>query len=729
MPVQQILLLKELPVPAKPNDARTVPVKARTKPVTVILLAMVVILLSSFTCWSSTSKTGGKQTNQTEILWDKWGVPHIYAPDAEALFYAFGWSQAANHGDLLLRLYGESRGRAAEYWGDGHLESDILVHTVDIPRRAQQWYNMQDPAFKKNLDAFAAGINDYARAHPGKISKDVKAVLPVSGKDTLTHAQRLFHLYFMSMDLPFNVQKWQAPGSNAWAIAPSRSAGGHALLLANPHLVWKGIFRLFEAHLNCPGMNVYGATPVGVPTLTIGFNQYLGWTHTVNVVDCMDLYQLTLEKEGYMLDGKLHKFETRKHRLKIRRPDGSLTSKTITIRKSELGPVIREKSKDKKALALRVPGLDISPTPYTWDQYWDMMRATDFQQFETAIKRLQQPYFNIIYADRGGHIFYLCGGRIPVRPLGDWSYWQGIIPGDTTKSLWTRTFAYKELPKVKDPANGWIQNANDPPWSCTFPNILKPGDFPPYFSYRQVYTRPQRSINMLMADNKISLDEMIEYKHSTRLVVADRVLDGLIPAVRKYGDPIAKKAADVLEKWDRCTDNNSKGAVLFIAWLRKVRGKLFARLWDESRPLSTPDGIKNPKALVAALAEAARQVEKNYGAIDIAWGKLNRFREGGKDFPANGGPGAYGVFRVVYFAQGKDYNTATFGDTYVAAVEFSNPVKAKVLLGYGNATQPHSPHRGDQLELMSKKQLRPALLTRKAIEKQLKRKEKIAIHK
>src|SRR5205085_4012584 len=58
----------------------------------------------------------------TEILWDTWGVPHIFANDDAAAFYAFGKAQMHSHGDLILRLYGQARGRASEYWGQNYFE-------------------------------------------------------------------------------------------------------------------------------------------------------------------------------------------------------------------------------------------------------------------------------------------------------------------------------------------------------------------------------------------------------------------------------------------------------------------------------------------------------------------------------------------------------------------------------------------------------------------------------
>ena len=103
----------------------------------------------------------------TEILWDRYGVPHIYAADRESMFYAHGWAQMRNHADLLLRLYGESRGRAAEYWGgDANLELDRWVQLNGVPERARSWYDAQDPQFRRYLDEFARGINEFAAKNP-----------------------------------------------------------------------------------------------------------------------------------------------------------------------------------------------------------------------------------------------------------------------------------------------------------------------------------------------------------------------------------------------------------------------------------------------------------------------------------------------------------------------------------------------------------------------------------
>ncbi len=656
-------------------------------------------------------------TGQTEILWDSYGIPHIFAPDNRELFRAFGWAQMHSHGDLILREYGLSRGRAAEYWGQDHLDSDRWVLTQGIPARSKTWLEQQDPDFRSYLEGFAQGMNQYAQEHPDRLEESLKAVLPIQPADILNHTQRTIHFTFVtSPQAARSAQRqWQAAGSNAWAIAPSRSQSGHSLLLANPHLPWSGLYLFYEAHLVAPAMNAYGVTLVGLPSLGIAFNDHLGWTHTVNTHDGQDFYQLDLQGGGYLWDGQVRAFETESHTIKVRQPDGSLKEEELLVRRSVHGPVVVENG--DRALALRVVGLD---SPHLGKAWWDMSRAGSLQEFESILSRLQLPMFTVMYADRKGNILHLFGGRTPKRPPGNYN-WAGIVPGDTSETLWTETHPYEDLPRVLNPSSGWLQNANDPPWTTTFDRALNPGDFPRYMAPRFMHFRAQRSARMLIEDGAVSLDEMVRYKHSTRMEAADRILDALIDAARQRGGEVARRAADVLASWDRSADNQSRGGVLFESfYLQGGRTGLFQNSWKSALPLQTPSGLADAAAAVQALEAAAQQVQSQFGRLDVAWGEVHRLRRDDVDLPSNGGSGSLGIFRVIgYQPDGQNRRQASFGDSYVAAVEFSEPVRAQALMSYGNSSQPGSAHRTDQMELLSRKQLRPVWLSREEIEANL----------
>lgn len=662
---------------------------------------------------------------QTEILWDQWGVPHIYGKDNSGLFQAFGWAQMQSHGDLILRLYGQARGRAAEYFGEKYLDSDRYVRTMGIPTRAQEWYKQQNPQMRGFLDAFAAGINNYAKAHPDKINNEVKAVLPVDGVDILAHIQRVIHFSFVvnPEQLKTEINRNQiTPGSNGWAIAPAHSTSGKAMLLFNPHLPWSDLYLWYEAQLTAPGIDAYGAALVGMPILAIAFNNNLGWTFTVNTHQGWNTYELKLADNGYIFDGKVRPLETETQTIKIKQTNGSLRAESLVIQHSIHGPIIADKKPEKKAIALRVVGLD---QPNIMAQFWDMTRASNLKEFEAALKPLQLPMFNILYADQNDHILYVFNGQIPIHTQGNWNYWQNIIPGDTSATLWTKTHPYQDLPRVLDPPSGWLQNANDPPWTSTFPPALNPNNYPAYMAPRFMSLRAQRSAKMLLEKTKISFEEMIADKFSSRMELSDRILPDLIVAAQKGSSEIGRQAADVLAKWDRKTEANSKGAVLFAAWARSMPpAQLFATPWQENSPLDTPKNLADPAQAVQVLEAAATTVKLLYGALDVPWGEVARLRYGNVDLPVSGGPGLFGIFRVIDLMPGENGRFQQFaGDSYIAAIEFSNPIKAKVLITYGNATQPGSPHIGDQLPLYARNQLRQAWRSRKEVEAHLEAKQ------
>ena len=651
------------------------------------------------------------EKTETQISWDTWGVPHITANNTEELFFAQGWAQMHNHANLILELYGSSRGKGAEYWGESKFQNDALIHTLGFDELADEWGEIQDPKVKTIHKAFIEGMNAYAKAHPEVLNEKNKIVLPLTTKDLDMHSMYVIFTRFVAGNDLGRVQQWPDLGSNAYAISSKRSASGNAMLVQNPHLPWWQEFLFFESHLNLNGKSMYGATLVGLPGIAIGFNENLGWSHTNNTIDNADTYELELNDGGYLLDGKRKEFEVSSKIIKVKLEDGTLVDKEIPLMKTVHGPVVnRSKS---KVLALRIAGMD---KPNMTLQWWRMINSSNFNEFEDALKMAQLPYFNVLYADKKGDIFYLFNGLVPKRSSGDWAYWNRIIPGGKSEDIWTEVHDYEDLPKLKNPPNGWLQNANDPPWTSTIPIILNPADYPGYMAPQSMAFRPQRSARMLMEDESISFEELIDYKHSTRLEFADRILDDLFKAVDASDSEKAKEAKIVLENWDREANADSRGMLLFYSWAKKfnVRKKSnYSEQWTIDKPNTTPDGLANPDLAVQLLEQTAIEIETKFGSLDTPWGEYFRINYNGINLPANGIDGSMGVFRVTWPGSVDENNMyASGGDSWVGIIEFGDEVKAKVLLSYGNSTQKDSPHNGDQLELFSKKELRDAWFTK-----------------
>lgn len=659
-----------------------------------------------------------------EIVWDSFGVPHVYAKTESGAFWGFGYAQAQSHGNLLLKLYGEARAKSAEYWGGAANEAqDRWLIANDVPARAGRWFQQQTPQMRADLNAFAAGINAYAAKHPEAIDPAMRRVLPITGLDVMAHAHRLMNYVYIASDRKVLADPAtnEAGGSNAWAVAPSRSASGKAMLLANPHLPWApSMLTYYEAHLNAPGYSVYGATQVGLPVLRFAFNNDLGFTNTVNTMLGYSSYTLTLAEGGYRYDGKVLPFRTEQKSYKVRQADGSLKDVTFTQRYAVQGPVFDIPG--GTTIALEVAGLD---RPGVLKQYLDMGKAHNFAQFQAALRQMQVPMFNIVYADRGGHILYLDNGILPKHAEGDLARWSAPVPGDTSATLWHDVHSYDDLPKVVDPASGFVQNANDPPWLATWPRTLDPKAFPAYFApVGPVSQRAQMSVKLMTATPKISFDDFVARKLETRSLMADRLLPELIAAAKDSADPEIVEAVRLLDGWDHRFEANARGALLFETWAAIFAPKNFtdqsnyAVKWTLADPLETPRGLKDAAGAVTMLKAAVAKTRQLYGAVDRPYGDVSRFHLGDVSLPANGGFGNTGVFRTITWGPMKNgERTPMHGETWVSMIEFGTPMRAVGMMSYGNSSQPGSKHNSDQLQFLNSKTFRTLWIDRAEVER------------
>jgi len=719
-----------------------------------------------------------------EILWDTYGIPHIYGEDIPTVIRGFGYAQMEAHAETLLGNLAQARGRSAEYFGPGagnaNVTNDIQVHTFGIPERAREWLSIGGALQREYLEAAAAGMNEYAAGHANTISPFFLKVLPVLPEDLLANFQNTITFTFQSeqSNVPALLAEWQAGkiastvpgetlasslrftqaarnGSNGWAIAPGRSKDGNAILVGNPHLPWGnnqpilglGIYQWFEANLvvgepNSPDLNAEGVTFPGSAILGIGYTDDIGWTHTNNTIKNADLYEITLTgPTTYLWNGQSQQLQQQIGSIKILQPDGSLAVQNFPILSSIHGPLIAQRG--NKALALKVAGLE-APSPVT--QYWGMITAHNLREFIAANSALQMPFFNVIYADRDGHIMYLFGGLQPVRPGGTFYDWAGIIPGDTSETLWTETLPWDQLPRTIDPPGNFVQNANDAPWTSTFPQTVLYNDYPAWIAPQEMDLRPQHGATFLLSRQQFSADQVLAGKMSTRLFLADRLLPDLLEAAQKSGDPTAIAAAGVLAGWNHNADAGSRGAFLFEAWYDAYASNpavpkdttlplyfiypQFRIGYNPADPLHTPQGLAETTIAVQTLIGVAAGVQQTYGALDVAWGNVHRTVLATRDptmqvpipvsdDPLSGADDVFGPIRTVWPFPAPDHVHlwSYGGDGYVQLVEFTpTGAQARALLTYGNFSRPGSSHITDQLPLFDAKQLRPALRSREAVE-------------
>ncbi len=573
-------------------------------------------LLGGLAAITSLLLSGSALAGEAEILWDQFGIPHIYGPDRLTVVRGLGYAEMENHAETILMNVASARGRSAEYFGPGasnaNINNDITVRTEGIPSRAQFWLLTGGVEQAAIIQAFTDGANEYAGRHGDTINPLFQQVLPLVPTDVTAGIQNVVHFHFMPEhdNLPALITAWQAggiaranavactftpgcststvvargdipSGSNGWAIGPTKSASSNAILMGNPHLPWGnnqpvpglGINQLMEANLvigdpENPTLNASGVVFAGGPFIAIGYSDEIGWTHTDNTIQNTNLYELTLNPDGtYNFGGIPLPLLPRTDTIKIRQADGSLTSQNIEILSSVHGPIVAppNTTNPNKALALRVAGLQ---QPSLVTQYWKMIQAHNLDEFIAANSALQMPFFNVIYADQDGHILYVFGGQQPVRQGGAWGKYSGILDGSDPSLLWTSTFAWSQLPRAIDPPGGFVANGNDPPWTSTFPQTASndPADFPAYVSPLFMDLRAQHGAGFLQSSPSLTLAQILTGKESTHMLLADRVLPDLINAANLSGNPIAQHAAAKLAAWNRNAGAQSKGAVLFEAW-------------------------------------------------------------------------------------------------------------------------------------------------------------------
>ena len=665
-------------------------------------------------------------TTGTEILWDTYGVPHIFAPDHPSLFQAYGYAQMEAHSELLIRLYAQARGRGAEFYGPQYLDSDKWVRTNGLPDTAKAWAAGQSPEFAPLITAFAKGLNAWASEHQADLSAEAKGVLPLTVEDVYAHGLRVIHYDWIVSPrrLEGRLARYDQDvhGSNEWAIAPARSASGKALLMSNSHLQWGDIHTYFEVQLTAPGVTSYGAVWVGFPVLRQCFTEFVGWTQTTNNPSESDLYKLVLKDGGYVLDGQVKQFDTHTETIKVKQADGTMKDEALIVRRSVHGPVVAERG--GAPIAMRVVALD---RPKMFEQFWRMGLAKNFTEWDAAMRMQQLPLFNTAYADRDGHIGYFYNATLWKHPTGDYKFWQGVVPGDKSDLIANEIVGWDEVPKVVDPPQGWIQNSNDMPWTSTYPATLDARKFAAGFAAPQGITqRAQRGTRILStAPEKITFENVKEWKLSTHVETADQFVDEIVATAKARGTARAKQAADVLAKWDRAGEVDSDGMLLFFKFMTAA-GSSFENIGgfkvptDDTRPLDTPRGFKDPAKAMAALDKVAGEVEKEYGTLNPKWGDVLRFRRGNTDVPGNGAPSQLGAIRTIGVSPFKDGKVeAMSGDTFYAVIEYGTPQRAEVLLNYGNWSKKGSKHIDDQLPLASKKQMRPMWRTKAEIEANL----------
>lgn len=652
------------------------------------------------------------------IVRDEYGVPHIYGKTDADVAYGLAYAHCEDDFTTMQESLLTTRGEMAAVNGISGLPTDFLVRAMKIWEFIDQGYDGElSESVRAVCEAYADGANHYAALHTDELL--TPKLFPVTGKDVAAgfafrmpffymlhrHLRELMPLRKQGVSTHAQDTRGASPllddtrewGSNAFAVAPSRSADGYTRLAINSHQPWTGPVAWYEARLHSEeGWDIVGGLFPGTPVVLHGHNRHLGWAHTVNMPDLCDVYRLTINPENrnqYWFDGAWRDFEKEETRIRLK----LLGPLHLPVRRQLLwsvhGPAIRTK---KGVFAIAYAGFgEIRAV----EQFYRMNRATNLEEFRDAMAMRATLAMNTVYADAKGNIWYLYNALFPMRAEGyDWS---GTLPGDASETLWRAFWSFEKLPQVFNPPSGFVQNCNSSPFRTTFgEGNPVPEQFPAWLGIpEQMTNRALRLHELFGPDMSVTREEFYAYKfdwnYSRQSLVAELIAQ--LDRVGAFDDPLMNEGMTLLKNWDFTAAPDSVGtAVAVLMGEPVIRAMLLGG--------KVPDPVES-------LKRAVHFLHKHHGRLDVPWSSVNRLVRGNVNVGLGGGPD------TLYAVYGEKRSDGTLhghsGDSYVLLVEWDpqGRVSSRSLHNFGAAsTRPDSPHYADQVPLFVERRTKPVHL-------------------
>jgi acyl-homoserine-lactone acylase len=678
------------------------------------LVALLFVLGVGLVVWeplvASQQAPSPSRKYDVEIARDPFGVPHINGKTDADTAYGLAYAHSEDDFATIEEVIAMTRGRYGALAGQDGAKVDYVLHLLGAQDTVRRRYKELSPEVRAVLEAYAAGLNHYAKKNPDEVR--LSKLFPVNGEDVVTgfvlRAPFFFgldsHIGALTEGKPQPTESAapmtpagrdpEANGSNAFAVAPKRMADGQTWLISNSHQPYEGHVAWYEAVTHSgEGLDMAGALFPGSPFVLLGHNRNLGWTNTVNRPDLIDVYKLVLNKAGdkYRLDGKWLPLQEKRVWLPVKFGPFTLPVPQ-TVYRSVHGPVIKN---DRGAFAIRYAGID---NVKAVEQYYRNTKARDWDEWSKSMSIGGIGATNFIYADKTGKIAFIYNALFPDRNAG-YDYTKEL-PGDTSAALWDKALSFDRFPQIVDPASGFVHNENNGPFlAAGAGSEMNPASYSPLLGIERSQTnRSIRADELLSADNSITPEELDAIKMDTAYSKASWLgpwIASMLTLDLK-SDPELAKAQKLLAGWDWTSDG--KGAADTLAE-RIIRFGARAAWRREQLP--------DPKQ---TLADAAKEVTERFGSLDIPLGEVQRLRRGNADLAMFGGTDALRATTMWDPDQPDKKARVRHGDSFIMAIRWdkNGKVLSESIQPYGAATnRPESPHYTDQMKLFVEGRYKP----------------------
>ena len=694
-----------------------------------------------------------QQATQITIIRDNWGIPHIYGKtDADAVF-GLMYAQCEDDFKRIEMNYIEKLGRMSELRGMESLYSDLYIRLIIDSAEAVGDFQKSPAWLKKLLQAYADGINYYLHKNPTvkpALLTRFKPWYPLLWTDgsigainTAGLSENDVRSFYSNPASPIAATKEpeeiRVDGSNGFAIAPSKSASGNAILYINPHTTF--YFRPEVHVVSQEGLNAYGAVTWGQFFVYQGFNQYCGWMHTSTDTDVADIYTEKIVVKNkvpyYQYNNVLKPLIQKKIKISYKRAD-SIASTTITAYYTHHGPVMGKRN-----------GQWVTVRSYNRSmnglmQCWLRNKAKGLEDYKKVMALRGNTSNNTVFADSKGNIAYWHGNYIPKRDAQfDWSK---PVDGNNIATEWKGLHTVDETVHLYNPPNGWIQNCNSTPFTAAADHSPKKQDYPVYMAPDGENFRGINAVRVLSKEQSFTLDKVIAAGYDTYLPAFEVLVPALIKAFEKdiaQNNPLYTELVEpinTLKSWNFYSAENSVATTIAIEWAQKLNPAIQRVYIDagESDQVSktrqfaataTTDQLVNP------FKDAITVLKKDFGSWNISWGTINRFQrltgnltekfdDNQPSLPVGFASATWGCLPsfVSRYMNATKKRYGYNGNSFVCAVEFGKRITAKSVLAGGVSGNPNSPHFNDQAELYTKGQFKDILFYKEDVLKHVERK-------
>ncbi len=567
---------------------------------------------------------------------DTWGVPHVVTSSETAGFFALGYAQAEDRLEDIYLAIRTGVGRMAEVKGPDFVQQDYMMRLVHNDTLHKRYLETAPAHLKDAVTAFAAGIQSYIASHPDE-AKDVSIAVEPWHPLAVGRAMILrWPIGTIMDDLKNGEQRVKPPmGSNQWAVSPSRSADGSAILLSDPHLTWEGLAVLYEARVHAGEMHMNGYYLIGSPMLAIGHNQSVGWALTTGGPDTSDVYRMKIRMSPtpqYEYDGQWKSMEVKSFEIRVK--GGKSISMPALY--THLGPVVGEPD-IKNGVAF------VGASPYfeqtgLYDQFYRIAKAKNVHEVNQALAMHQYNEQNVMSADTEGNISYVRNGATPIRPDG--FDWNRPVDGTTSRTAWLGIHPQSDLVRIVNPPQGYMQNCNISPANMMVDSPLTPDKYRNYIynvSWDQNNPRGRRTIELLRNDSSVTREAAKSYAMDVLDRIAGRWQTELRLAWANASEGLAENAklksgVEAILAWDGCFTSEATATNLYKFWRLKCGDQCDLTPMATDQPLSAETRTK----LLKLLLETMEEMQTRYGKWDLKWGEVHVVGRGDKYFPASG---------------------------------------------------------------------------------------------